>query len=197
MSTPGRKPKPTAAKQLAGNPGKRRLNASEPAYATASPRLPAGRLPKEAAALWRALAPQLAAAGVLKQPDLPALEMLCLHYAMARAALVQLLDDGKVEVEDADGRLYSISDGNLAVVLVSETEAGRTLKKHPAAVVLRENSLAFKSYLTEFGLTPSSRVRIHVDTGEREMSLGESLFAMATGGPAARPTSAQTGVDDA
>jgi P27 family predicted phage terminase small subunit len=182
MTPPGRKPKPTATKKLGGNPGKRRLNESEPAYAPASARLPSGKLPKEAAALWRALAPQLAAAGVLKQPDRPALEMLCLHYAVVRAALAQMLKDGRVEVENAEGQLFTVSDGELAIVV----PVGEGFKKHPAATVLRENSLAFKSYLAEFGLTPSSRVRIHVDTGEREQSLAEALFAAASGSEAKR-----------
>lgn len=178
MSVPGPKPKPTAAKILAGNPGKRALNASEPKFESADARVPKGKLPKEARELWRALAPQLARAGVLKKTDLPALEMLCLHYAVARAALEKMLTDGKVEVEDAEGRLYTVSDDRLAVV--ADTKDG--IKKHPAVSVLRENSLAFRGYLAEFGLTPSSRVRIQTDSGEREPTLAEMLFAAAGAG---------------
>lgn len=174
MGTPGPRPKPTATKKLAGNPGKRRLNNAEPSYAPGQTRVPKGKLPPEAQELWRRLAPQLAQAGVLKETDLPALEMLCIHYAVARAALARLLQDGKVEVEDSNGRLYTMSEG-IAVTITDD----KITKKHPAATVLRENSLAFRGYLSEFGLTPSSRVRIKSDAGDREPTLAELLFDMA------------------
>lgn len=175
--TAGRKPKPTAHKQLAGNPGKRALNADEPQYPAANPRVPKGKLPEDAADLWRALAHPMAAAGVLKVTDLPALEMLCLHYAVARAALARLLADGRVEVENAEGQLFTVSEG-LAITV----ECKDGIKKHPAVSVLRESSLAFKSYLSEFGLTPSSRAQIKVGASEREMTLAEALFAAASTG---------------
>lgn len=38
----GRKPKPTAVKQLEGNPGKRQLNANEPKPAARAPSCPKG-----------------------------------------------------------------------------------------------------------------------------------------------------------
>jgi P27 family predicted phage terminase small subunit len=169
--TAGRKPKPTEQKKLAGNPGKRALNDAEPAYKTADPRVPKGKLPKEAQELWRALAGHMAELGVLKVTDLPALEMLCLHYAVARAALAQMLTDGRVEVENEQGERFVVSEG---IAVTIDSAVG--LKKHPAATVLKENSLAFKAYLTEFGLTPSSRVRIKVEGGEKEPSLAELLF---------------------
>lgn len=169
--TPGRKPKPTAQKKLGGNAGKRALNQAEPQYAPADPRVPKGRLPPEAARLWRALAGPMAAAGILKQPDLPALEMLCLHYAVARAALAEMLKAGKVDVENAEGQLFTISEG---IAVTAESVQG--IKKHPAAAVLKENSLALRAYLSEFGLTPSSRARIQTPQGEEELSLADALF---------------------
>lgn len=118
--------------------------------------MPNGRLPEEAKRLWRALAPYLVDLGVMKVTDEPAFEMLCLHYAVARAALDELWgEDGSIKVT----ALTSFGDE----------------KKHPAASVLRENSMAFKGYLAEFGLTPSSRVRIKAEPG-RELSLAEMLF---------------------
>lgn len=41
MATRGRKPKPTAIKELEGNPGKRPLNANEPRPERKAPRCPA------------------------------------------------------------------------------------------------------------------------------------------------------------
>lgn len=156
MGTRGRKPKPTELKKLAGNPGKRKLNDAEPQFGAAEIRVPRGKLPPEARELWKVLAPQLAQSGVLKATDLPALEVLCLHYAMVRRAWAIVAEKG--------------------VTAESTTAAGVVIKKNPAAGVLRENSMAFKGYLTEFGLTPSSRVRIKAEPAEREESLAELLF---------------------
>jgi P27 family predicted phage terminase small subunit len=92
--------------------------------------------------------------GVLTEADLPALEMLCLHYAVARTAYEVIEEDG----------------------VTTETDQG-SLKKHPATSVFRENSLAFKGYLTEFGLTPASRVRLKIEyKPNNELSLADLLF---------------------
>jgi P27 family predicted phage terminase small subunit len=159
----GRRPKPTAIKKLQGNPGKRPLNASEPKPPPALGAVPRRRLPPEGKRLWKSLAPMLARLNVLTEADLPALEMTCLHYAVARAALDEMLADGE--------------DGKMAV----STESVTGIKKHPAASVFRENSTAFRMYLTEFGLTPASRVRLKMDSGEEEKSLAEMLFEAVNG----------------
>jgi len=152
MAKPGRKPKPTELKKLAGNPGKRPLNESEPGYPPAETRVPRGKLPEEGQKLWKALAPHLAAAGVLKVTDLAALEMLCAHYAVSRMALEDVLERGS-SIEGVHGE-----------------------KKNPAASVFRENAMAFRLWATEFGLTPSSRVRIKAEPVVVEKSLAELLF---------------------
>jgi P27 family predicted phage terminase small subunit len=169
MGTRGRRPKPTAIKRLEGNPGKRRLNESEPAPDAADVRVPKGKLPPEGRALWRALAPQLADLGVLKTTDLPALEVLCLHYALVRRAW-KILDEEGPTVENS--RLVDDADPGAGVVVL-------TVKKHPAASVFRENAMAFKGFATEFGLTPSSRVRIKADPVTKEKTLAELLFESA------------------
>jgi len=153
MGTAGRKPKPTAIKKLAGNPGKRPLNGAEPQPGEADLRVPYGRLPEDGQKLWRVLAPQLAETGVLKATDLPALEMMCLHYAVVRRAWDEL-DKGD---------------------LTSPTGQG-SVKRNPVVAIFRENSAAFHSYATDFGLTPSSRVRIKVEPVQREKTLAELLF---------------------
>lgn len=156
----GRKPKPTALKRLQGNPGKRPLNDREPKPPRArSVRVPKGRLPADGQRLWRALAPVLQEMGVLSEGDLPALEMLCLHYSVARDAVTMLEEDG---------------------LTVDTVQGG--VKKHPAAAVLVENSRLLRAYLSDFGLTPASRVRLKVDPDEKEQSLAELLFEAARGG---------------
>ena len=159
------RPKPTALKKLQGNPGKRPLNVQEPKPGKADIRVPRGKLPKDGQTLWKVVAPVLDQLGLLTEADLPALEMLCLHYAVTRMAWQSLNDEG-LTVEST---------------VETERETRVTIKKNPAASVFRENSLAFKSYLSEFGLTPASRVRLKVDSKEKEMSLAEMLFEAVNG----------------
>lgn len=177
----GRKPKPTKLKELAGNPGKRALNKSEPKYSAPDDlRVPRGRLSAEGQRLWKILAPQLAQAGVITQADLPALEMLCNHYAVARMALEMINAPSRLVVDavDADGNVVP----GLAVVMengILGTTKDGTIKKHPAVSVFMENSRAFRMYLAEFGLTPSSRTKITTQEGTREQSLAELLWSDA------------------
>lgn len=64
MATRGRKPKPTAIKELEGNPGKRPLNANEPRPERKAPRCPAW-LDTEAKREWRRMGKVLEQMGML------------------------------------------------------------------------------------------------------------------------------------
>ena len=68
----GRKPKPTAVKQLEGNPGKRQLNANEPKPAARAPSCPKW-LEDDAKKEWRRLAKQMEQLGILTEVDMAAL----------------------------------------------------------------------------------------------------------------------------
>ena len=153
MTKRGKKPKPTALKELAGKPGHRPLPESEPKPGPANLKIPRGRLPEDAKRLWKSLAKPLADVGVLRETDLPAFEMLCLHYAVARMGYEEIEEEG---------------------IITWNTQGGA--KKHPGATVFIENSRAFRAYLTEFGLTPSSRVRIDADPTAESKSLSDILF---------------------
>lgn len=135
MAVRGTKPKPTKLKVLTGNPGKRKLP-KEPDLEPMESDVPAW-LPEEGKAKWKTLKPELEKIGMLSSVDSPAFEMMLVHYALAKQAYLQLAADGIL----ADG-------------------ARGTEKKHPAQQILRDNSSAFKQYLTEFGMTPSSRTRL-------------------------------------
>ena len=76
----GRPPKPTVLKVLAGNPGKRRMNAQEPNAGDIDTEAPAG-LSDAAKGHWERLAPMLAKSGVLKQSDRDLLFCYCESYA--------------------------------------------------------------------------------------------------------------------
>ena len=68
MATRGRKPKPTAMKELEGNPGKHPLNTSEPKPNKKAPACPKWLEP-EAKKEWRRLAKQMEAIGILTEVD--------------------------------------------------------------------------------------------------------------------------------
>ena len=68
MATRGRKPKPTAMKELEGNPGKHPLNTSEPKPTKKAPACPKWLEP-EAKKEWRRLAKQMEAIGILTEVD--------------------------------------------------------------------------------------------------------------------------------
>ena len=67
----GRKPKPTAVKQLEGNPGKRQLNANEPKPVARAPSCPKW-LEDDAKKEWRRLAKQMEQLGILTEVDMAA-----------------------------------------------------------------------------------------------------------------------------
>ena len=69
MATRGRKPKPTAIKELEGNPGKRELNQNEPKPEKKAPRCPTW-LEAEAKKEWKRLAKQLEQLGILTEVDM-------------------------------------------------------------------------------------------------------------------------------
>lgn len=149
----GRRPKPTAVKVLTGNPGKRPLNVSEPKPRGSSARAPRG-LGVDGSRFWRKYAPALAALGVLTEVDEAALRMAAEHYEVAVRAATELHDQELV-LEGRDGP-----------------------KKNPLAQILRDNSTALRGFLTEFGMTPASRSRLHL--ADEEQPSFADLFAKIT-----------------
>ena len=81
----GRKPKPTAVKQLEGNPGKRQLNANEPKPAARAPSCPKW-LEDDAKKEWRRLAKQMEQLGILTEVDMAAFAGYCQAYARWKEA---------------------------------------------------------------------------------------------------------------
>ena len=76
----GRKPKPTAIKELEGNPGKRQLNEYEPHPAAKAPTCPKW-LDDDAKKEWRRLAKQMEQIGILTEVDMAAFAAYCQAYA--------------------------------------------------------------------------------------------------------------------
>jgi P27 family predicted phage terminase small subunit len=152
---PGPPPKPTALKKLAGNPGKRALNKSEPQPERVIPAMPRG-LPKRAQRFWRDHAAKLEELGVLTAVDGPAFTLMALHYAVALEALEIIQRDVLLLTDETGAPEKIIRTGLMAV---DENGAAR---KHPLLQVWRENSTAFRQYAAQFGLTPAARARLSI-----------------------------------
>ena len=81
----GRKPKPTAIKELEGNPGKRKLNKKEPKPEKGMLVCPEWLLP-EAKVEWKHLSEKLNQMGVLTEVDMAAFAAYCQSYARWKEA---------------------------------------------------------------------------------------------------------------
>lgn len=144
MAAPGRKPKPTGMKVLAGNPGKRKLPKSEPKPKPVAPGPPAW-LDKEAKELWKEFAPELERLGLLTLVDAPSFAMMLTHYIMAVKASRLIKRDG-IMTKDENG----------------------LARKHPAHQIMRDHATAFRGFAAEFGLTPSARARLSIAEPEND-----------------------------
>ncbi|MDE1161918.1 MAG: phage terminase small subunit P27 family [Acidobacteriaceae bacterium] len=133
----GRKPKPTLIKELSGNPGKRRLNKSEPTFASGA-NCPS-HLSEEAKKEWHRLSADLTASGLLTSVDRAALAAYCQSWATWCMAEQHLADNG-----------YTITSptGNVTT--------------SPYVLIAFQAKSAMHKFAAEFGFTPSSRSRLNV-----------------------------------
>lgn len=141
----GRKPKPTAAKMLAGNPGKRALPTDEPS-APRRKRTPSAPsyLGEEAAAEWRRVARTLHEMRVLTDADLQALALYCAAFERWRKAEEEIDNEGLV---------------------VPTGTTGQGVKANPAVSIANMAWEQMRKILIEFGMTPSSRARVQAGDG--------------------------------
>lgn len=145
MATP--KPTPTALRLIQGNPGKRALNKNEPKPKKGAPKCPA-HLDIKAKTAWRKLCERLDEMGVLTLADEHALELLVSIYARIR--------DLQRAVKNYGSTTYT----------TISTQGETVVKAYPEVSQLEKAESLFRSYLTEFGLTPSSRTKL--STGEKQ-----------------------------
>jgi len=151
MGRRGPPPKPTRLKQLAGNPGKRKLNKREPKPRKEAPRCPAWLNP-DAKRVWKDLVPKLKRMGILTEVDGGALAAYCQTFARWR----------KVEEFIAKhGEVYPLKDQNGKI---------KYMQQFPQVSIARNLLQLLKAYQQEFGLTPSARTRIEVREEDDEMS---------------------------
>lgn len=142
----GPPPKPTQLKRLEGNPGKRPLNENEPQPKTSRPTCPA-ILTGPAKTEWKRIVPELEELGLLSELDRAALAMYCIAWGQV-VTLGKMLKDQSPIIRTPNGAVIDNP-------LISQRD--------------RAMKLAHK-FLTEFGMTPSSRSRVSVTggTGERD-----------------------------
>lgn len=142
MST-GRRPKPTALKVLQGNPGKRKLSKTEPQPRTTTrPPPPPSILSPRAATEWRRIATELHRLGLLTILDRAALAAYCAAYGRWADAEVKIAELG-------------------AVLTTKKT---KTMCHNPWRTIADKAMEQMLKIGIEFGLTPSSRVRLGTGT---------------------------------
>jgi P27 family predicted phage terminase small subunit len=136
MATRGRKPKPNALKVFLGTA--KGQPKREPSAPIGVPPMP-DRLKADpnAVAKWQELVPLLTQIGTLTTGDGECLATLCEVYAAAQTCLLELRATGPVIHTDLGG-----------------------IKPNPAGSLYRGLVSLQLSLMTEFGLSPSSRVRL-------------------------------------
>jgi P27 family predicted phage terminase small subunit len=134
----GRRPKPTALKVAAGNPGKRALNTDAVDFELVTHIVPPEWLQGPGRELWETVAPMLCKQRVLQATDVQNLEIYCAAYGRFRAGELSIAVDG---------------------IVVAGAQGG--VVKNPAATVVNEAVRQMNSYGALLGLDPSSRQRMH------------------------------------
>ena len=142
----GRRPKPTAKKLLAGNPGKRALNQAEPDFELVLNIDCPDWMGDHGLVLWETVAPELCKERILAATDIQNLEVYCAAYDQFRMAQVDIALNG-VTVSGAMGGVI----------------------KNPAATALKEATSMMASYGGMLGLDPSSRQRM-MGSGKKKQS---------------------------
>lgn len=136
MATRGRKPTPTAIKELEGNPGKRPLNENEPKLQKKAPTCPKWLEP-EAKKEWRRLAKQMEEIGILTQVDMAAFAGYCQAYARWKEAEEFISQHGTI-VKTPSGYYQQLPQVSIAQTYLK----------------------IMNRFAEQFGLTPASRSRI-------------------------------------
>lgn len=140
----GRKPKPTAIKQLEGNPGKRQLNTAEPKPIQKAPTCPKW-LDDEAKKEWKRLAKKMEQLGILTEVDMAAFAGYCQSYARWKEAEEFISKHGAI-VKTPSGYWQQI----------------------PQVSIAQQYMKQMSKFCEQFGLTPASRSRIVADIQKNE-----------------------------
>lgn len=139
----GRPRKPTNLKILEGNRGHRTLDPeSEPQPAKGLLKTPLG-MSKEAKRIWRSIVPELDRLDLLTIVDSTSLEAACTGAAVAKSA----------------DREVSKIQRRIATSTAEQNDINKLVSLN---AVSKRGWQQWKSFATEFGLTPASRSRINL-----------------------------------
>ena len=127
MAQRGRKPTPTAIKELEGNPGKRPLNDAEPKPERKAPPCPKWLEP-EAKKEWRRLSKQLEQIGVLTEVDQAAFASYCQAYARWKEAEEFMTQHGTI-VKTKSGYWQQVPQVSIAQTYLKIMETVRKIRK--------------------------------------------------------------------
>lgn len=150
--TRGRKPKPTAIKELEGNPGKRALNRKEPKPDKAIPTCPA-HLKDVAREEWNRITKEAVDLGIITKLDRAALAICCTAWADYVKACETLEVEGEVIISEKGGAY-----------------------QNPWMAIKKRSMDQCMKFYAEFGMTPSGRSRVKVETPDDEDELERMLF---------------------
>lgn len=157
MAKRGPAPKPSALKELAGNPGKRAANPHEPKPDVGAPACPS-HLRGEARKEWERMSVQLVQLRLLTQVDRAALAAYCQCWARWVEAEKTIKKDGMVVL----------------------TEKGYPVLS-PWWGVAQQSLKQMRAFLVEFGMTPASRSRVQAPTKEEDDPFDEFLRRRSSG----------------
>jgi len=141
----GRKAIPTAQKELRGNPGKRLLPKGEPKPKKAMP-FPPDHLSDEAKAEWGRVVQSLFHCGIMTEIDRAALGAYCQAYGRWEQA-ERALERMALRDEITYGLMIKTSNGNAI--------------QNPLVGAANKSMSDMVRYASEFGMTPSARVRLN------------------------------------
>ena len=154
MSKPGPAPKPTALEIAQGRPGHRPINKREAKPDPTMPHMPPN-LCHAAKAEWKRIARRLYKAGLFTYVDRAMLSAYCQTYGRWVEA--------EFMIDETGGLVFETPNGFMA--------------KNPYVTIAKEARKDLIVMAREFGLTPSARSRIQVDTGgDGPPELGDLLF---------------------
>ena len=158
MARTGRPPKPTALKELEGNPGKRPLNKDEPKPKQQAPKCPSWLLP-DAKAEWKRLSKELEALGLLTEVDMAAFAGYCQAYARWKEA---------EEFISKHGSILKTSTGYIQQI--------------PQVSIAQQNLKQMRNFCSELGLSPSARSRLSISNRGSTIE-GDAMEALLAGVP--------------
>ncbi len=157
MAQRGRKPIPTAIKELEGNPGKRALNKKEPKPKRKAPKCPMW-LDIEAKKEWKRTAKQLEQLGILTEVDMAAFAGYCQAYARWKEAEEFISKHGTI-VKTPSGYWQQVPQVSIAQTYLK----------------------IMNKFCEQFGLTPSARSRIVSDSNQQEVNDPMELILLSGG----------------